>query len=577
MKNFLILLTFFLLASCGKSDVTSADLIIENARVYTFSWSEPSLEGMPANDAPYNNNKWLPDAEAIAIKAGKIIFVGSNQEVAAYKSDDTELIDAKSAIVLPGLIESHGHVHEIGEWNEELDLRNLSGEEIIEKVYQRSLKTPEGEWIIGAGWDEAIFADNYPDMIELSRKVAKHPVVLNGMRGFGVLGNNKALELAGISTKTRPPLGGEILMEGNQKMNVLLNNAKYLLTSKVPPKSFEQKERILKYSLNELARAGYVTTHHAGVRSDYMPVYEAIRSKGELPIRVHAMIATTEANKVLVDEWIEKGPTSDPEDFLQVRSFKAFYDGSLGSRGANLLSAYSDMPQERGVGGMEYGFDSTVVRDVMQAGFQLAIHCIGDAGNRDVLDFYERSFELRPELRNKRHRIEHAQIVHPEDFPRFKALNIIASMEPAHAVEDMPWAIDRVGEDRIKGAYSWRTLRRNGTDIIFNSDFAGTDYNFFYGVHSAVTRKKRDEADERTWQPEQAFTIEETIRAYTVWGAYASQQERLTGTIEKGKWADLTFIDIDILNIGQKQPAKLLSGNILRTIVNGKTVYRADN
>ncbi len=571
MRNSFYLVFILLVASCQKN-VEKADMVITNARVYTLNWDDPAINGVPAINAPYKDGKWSFDAEAIAIKNGLILEVGSNESIEKLIGESTTHIDANQAVIVPGLIESHGHIQEIGEQKENINLRDLTGEDIIETLYKRSLEVPKGEWIVSSGWDEGKFANNYPDMVELSKKVPDHPVILYGLRGFGTMANKLAFEKAGITVNTQVPDGGEILKdeEGNLKY-VLLNNARGLLNSKVPERTSKQKERILKYGLNELASLGFTTTHHAGVRKNYMGAYESLHAKNELPIRVHAFIATTEPNKELVNEWIEKGPTEQDTSFFQVRTFKAYYDGSLGSRGAKFLDDYEDMDGHTGVCGVEYGFHPDVVEKVLDAGFQLAIHAIGDKANRDVLDFYEAYYDKNPKSKALRHRIEHVQIVHPDDFSRFSELNVIASMEPAHAVEDMPWAIDRVGKERIKGGYAWRTLREQGTAIIFNSDLAGTDPDFFYGMHCAITRKKRN--DEKSWFPEQALTPEESLRAYTIWGAYSAKQEQLTGSIEVGKWADLTFMDIDVLNEGITNPSELLNGNILKTMVNGTIVY----
>jgi len=406
----------------------------------------------------------------------------------------------------------------------------------------------------------------------LSKKVPNHPVVLNGLRGFGAMGNQLAFEKAGITNKTEATDGGEILKDnqGNLKY-VLLNQAKNLLNDKVPERTFEQKSRIMMYGLDELNSLGFTTAHHAGVLGEHMKVYEDLHLKNKLPIRVHAFIAARMHNIDLVNKWIERGPTKNDTSFLQVKTFKAYYDGSLGSRGANFIEDYSDMPGHKGVSSKDYGFHEDIVKKAMDAGFQLAIHAIGDKGNRDVLDFYNNYFKENQESKELRHRIEHAQIVHPDDFKRFGELNIVASMEPGHAVEDMPWAIDRVGEERAKGGYAWRTLRKNNTTVIFNADYSGTDPSFFYGAYCAITKQKRD--DDKQWFPEQAFTSEETLRAYAIWAAYASNQENLTGTIEKGKWADFTFMDIDVLNLGNTNPNQLLNGKILKTMVNGNVVF----
>lgn len=565
--SFIIISTFF---SCqNEPKEVFSDLVITNANVYTLSWNNPSLDGIPAENAPFKNNKWQFDAQAIAIKNRIIQFVGSNDAIKKYIGDTTKVIDAKQAVIIPGLIESHGHLQELGEKKESINLEGLNKKEIVEIVYKRSLEIPKGEWIIASGWDEAVFANDYPDMIELSNKTPNHPIALIGLRGFGAMGNKLAFEKARITTNTEATDGGEILKDAKGSLQyVLLNHAKNLLVDKIPKQTLEQRIRIMKYGFNELLKLGFTTTHHAGVVKEHMEVYEDLHQKEKLPMRVHAFIAARKHNIELVNEWIEKGPTTDDTSFLQVKAFKAYYDGSLGSRGAEFLEDYSDKKGHTGVGGEAYGFHADMITKVMDKGFQIAIHAIGDKGNRDVLDFYENYFKTNPTSKELRHRVEHAQIVHPDDFSRFSQLNLVASMEPAHAVEDVPWAIDRVGEERMKGAYAWRTLRKHNTTVIFNSDFTGSDPSFFYGMHSAMTKKKRSE--EKQWYPEQAFTAEESLRAYTIWAVYASKQEHLTGTIEKGKWADLTFMDVDVLNAN---PKEILNGAILKTMVNGDIAY----
>lgn len=546
-----------------------ADKVIKNANVYTLSWSNPSLEGKPASDAPFINNKWQFDAHAIAIKNNLIQFVGTDKEVEKYIGESTIIIDAKKAVIIPGLIESHGHLQELGEKKEAINLENLTKQQIIDLIVKRANNTPKGEWIIASGWDEAVFANDYPNMDDLSKQTPNNPIVLIGLRGFGAMGNKLAFEKAGITKKTKATNGGEILKDkkGNFKY-ILLNSAKNLLLDKVPKKTLAQQTRIMEYGFNELLKLGFTTTHHAGVAESHMEVYEDLLKKNKLSMRVHAFIAARMYNIDLVNKWLEKGPTSDDSSFLQVRNFKAYYDGSLGSRGANFLEDYADKKNHTGVGGKAYGFHEDMIVKALDAGFQLAIHAIGDKANRDVLDLYANYFKANPKSKELRHRIEHVQIVHPDDFSRFNKLNLIASMEPAHAVEDMPWAIDRVGEKRALGAYAWRTLRNNNTTVIFNSDFTGSDPSFFYGIHCAITKKKRTE--EKQWFPEQVFTKEESLRAYTVWAAYAAKQEDLTGTIEVGKWADLTFIDVDILNAS---PKEILEGTVLKTMINGKVQY----
>jgi predicted amidohydrolase YtcJ len=570
MRKIVLILWMGILVSCGlEQNPEAADTVILNAKVYTMSWDDPSLEGIPAENAPYKDGKWSFDAEAIAIKDNRILKVGSQVDIESYVGKSTQTIDAEGAVVIPGLIESHGHLQELGEKKEAIKLQGLNKEEIVDLMIQRSQEVPKGEWIIASGWDEAEFANDYPDMQFLSEKTPDHPIVLVGLRGFGAMGNQLAFKKAGITSETQAKDGGEILKDekGNFKY-VLLNSAKKLLLDKVPQKSLAQQTRIMNYGFQELLRLGFTTTHNLGVDKNHMNVYESLLAKDSLPMRVHAFVAARMYNIDLVNEWLEKGPTNDDESFLQVKNFKAYYDGSLGSRGAEFLEDYSDQKGHRGVGGEAYGFYEDLIVKAMDKGFQMGIHAIGDKANRDVLDIFENYYQKNPASKNLRHRIEHAQVVHPDDFSRFADLNVIASMEPAHAVEDMPWAMGRIGRKRVLGAYAWRTLRKKNTMIIFNSDFTGSDPSFFYGMHSAITKKKL--SDQKVYFPEQAFTKEETLRAYTIWGAYAAHQERLTGTIEVGKWADLTFLDTDILNA---TPEEILQGQVLKTMINGKVAF----
>ena len=572
MNRFNYLIFFFVIFyfSCQNSSDEFADLVITNAKVYTLSWDDPSSDGTPAQNAPIKDGTYVSDASAIVVSNENISEVIRDENVSKYCGPNTIIIDAKGNYVLPGLIESHGHLNEIGEKKEAMKLQGLDGEEIIDLIVAKVKSKPKGEWLIASGWDEAAFANSYPDLNFLSSKTPDNPVVLIGLRGFGVMGNALAFQLAGITPSSIPPTGGEVLLDENQQLKfVLLNQAKRLLLEKIPQNSVSQQVRIMNYGFDELLTLGFTTTHHLGVDKLHMDAYQYLHQRDSLPMRVHAFVAARKYNLELVDEWLEKGPTKDDHSFLQVKGFKGYYDGSLGSRGAKFLESYSDRENHTGVSGIAYGFDENLIKKALDKNFQLAIHAIGDKANRDVLNIYENYFKSNPDSKNLRHRIEHVQVVHPDDFSRFAELNITASVEPAHAVEDMPWAIDRVGLERAKGAYAWRTLRKNKAKMIFNSDFTGSDPSFFYGFFCAITKQKKDGA---VYYPEQKLTREETLRAYTIWGAYASGQEKLTGSIEIGKWADFTIVDVDVLNAN---PKAILNGKVLQTIVNGKVKYDA--
>ncbi|PCE65825.1 amidohydrolase [Sediminicola luteus] len=570
MKKALYTLIALFFLACGPTP-DMADTLIVNAHIYSFSWDDPLVDGTPAANAPYKNGQWQADAEAIALKNGKILALGTTDALRKHQGGHTEIINAQGGYIIPGLVESHGHLQQLGEWEAEVDLKGLDGPEIIARLTQVANETPKGQWIIASGWDEAEFANAYPDMVALSAQTPDHPIVLKGLRGFGSMGNALAFELLHITKDTPSPKGGEILKNEKGELTfVLLNNARNLLDDNIPERSAAEKRQIINYGLQQLAQLGFVALHHAGVRSNYMPTYEAMAQDQALPIRLHTFIAASPDNDSLARHWIRQGPTNQLDAMLQVRGFKAFYDGSLGSRGAKFAQAYSDMPGHTGVSGAAYGFDADLVKQAIDAGFQLAIHAIGDQANTDILDFYAQNQDPNSSIF---HRIEHAQILDTADIRRFGELNVIASMEPAHAIEDMPWAVDRVGEDRLAGAYAWRAIRKSGGTLIFNSDFAGTNPDFFYNFQAALTRQKPNNTPKLAWPSDQRLTPEEIVRAYTSWPAKASGIAAQTGTLEPGKWADLTLMDTDILNMKPSKVGTLSKAKIKMTVVNGRIVY----
>jgi len=566
-----------LIAACllgaGCRSAAPPSLVLHDAHVYTLAWGDPDAEGRPAPDAPFDGERWTPDASAVVVAGDRIAFVGADAEALAMAGPGTRVVDLDGATIVPGLIESHGHLQEIGEKADEIRLDGALTEADLADRLRSATEPSDDGWVLGTGWDEGEWADALPDRAFLDALFPDRPVVLTGLRGFGTFGNARALEAAGLGPDTPDPVGGTLVRRPDGSLTgVLLNNATDLLNDAVPARSLESKARVLRYGMDQLLRAGYVATHHAGVRADYLPAYLALAGAGELPMRVEAMLAVGVPDAPDLTTWVRRGPTADREAMLQVRSVKAYYDGSLGSRGAKLLADYADRPGHRGVAGAEYGFDPEAVEAYMAAGFQAGIHAIGDAGNREVLDFYEGVFARHPGARALRHRVEHAQVVHPDDVARFGALGLVASMEPGHAVEDAPWAGDRLGPGRVRGAYAWRSLRRGGALLIFNSDFTGTDWSPFYGLYAAVTRQRKDGTPAGGWFPEEAVTAEEALRAYTVWPARASGVEDRTGTIQPGTWADLTVLSLDPLTA---PPDALLEGAVRMTVVAGAVRFDA--
>jgi hypothetical protein len=573
-RSFVVLLLAF--GCAGPPPEETADLVIRNGRVYTFSWDEPAADGTPAAGAPRSESGWSPDASAIAVRDGRILFVGADEEVERYRAPSTRVLDAGGATVLPGLIDSHTHVAGLGQLEAQISIVGVETEEqAVARVVEAAQDVPKGEWIVARGWDDSDWANRFPTWDLVSEKFPDNPVVLTSLHGFAVWGNRKAFELAGIDEKTEVPSGGRILKDDRGRLTgILLDRAGRLLTDAIPEPTEEQFKGWVKAGLDRMARDGFVAVHEAGVDRRLMTALSALESEGNLPIRVYAMLSARDGE--LCREWLQKGPDRDNERMLITRSVKAYYDGALGSRGARLLEDYSDLPGHKGTAGGEYGFDMELVAELMRAGFQVGIHAIGDAGNRETLDFLKSVRDSDPETLSLRNRIEHAQVVHPDDFPRFAELDVIASMEPPHCAEDKRWAEARLGPERVKGAYAWRTMRKAGARLAFNSDLAGSDHDIFYGLHSAITCRDKELEPLGGWYPEERVTAEEAVRGYTIWGAYAAHLENETGTLEKGKWADITVMDVDPLVLGSTEPGRLFEGKIVATIVSGKVVYEGN-
>lgn len=564
------------MAACsGRSE--PADLVLIGGRVYTLDWPEPAPDGSPSPGAPYDDNRgWRPQAEALAIRDGHIVQIGTTDEILELRGPSTESVDLQGGTILPGLIDSHVHLAELGASLDRVDLVGASTEdEVVARVAARAAQVPAGEWVEGWGWDEGAWANRYPDLTRLSEAVPDHPVVLRGLHSFAVWGNRLALERAGITGATQAPAGGEIGKDAaGRPTGILTNNATALLTGAVPPPDPARLEARLAHALETLAAAGYVAVHEAGGDRPTLEALERLDARGALPIRVHAMIAARDAE--LVDEWLARGPRlARPDGRLVVRAVKAFYDGAMGSRGAYFLEDYSDQPGHRGLGGADYGFDRDRMAAMMRAGFQVTIHAIGDRAIRESLDFFEAVMRDAPETRATRPRIEHAQVVSPDDLARFSALGVVASMQPSHAVEDMPWAEDRIGPSRIDGAYAWRSLRRTGARLALNSDLPGTNYDIFYGLHSAVTRRNRERQPAGGWRPEEALRIEEALRGWTTWAAWTGFEEDWAGIIAVGRPADVTAFDVDPFVLGETDPGRLLDGQVVLTVASGHEVFSA--
>jgi predicted amidohydrolase YtcJ len=554
----LSILALLLSGASLRAQTPNADVLLLNAHVLTMNDKQPS-------------------AQAIAIHGDRIVWVGSNDEAKRRFRKPARTIDLQGATVLPGIIDAHTHLINLGESLVRLNLKDLATEkEIVDRVRRRAASAAPGEWILGWGWDEGKWASNYPSNQALNEASARNPVFLVGLHTFAGWANKRALELAGINKDTPDPENGKILRDEKtgEPTGILLNHAQELVAKHIPPMTLVQAKRALQLAARECVRNGLTSIHEAKVTPLMVQAFYELVREGHLPLRVYAMLDG--ADKNLVDEWLKRGPEIDPHHQLTIRSFKVFADGALGSRGAALLEPYSDAPQTKGLMTTPESEVYNLTRRALQAGFQVCTHAIGDAANRSVLDAYARAMQDLHDARPLflwRLRIEHAQVLAPDDIPRFVKLGVIASMQPTHATSDMPWAEKRLGPQRIKGAYAWRSVKDSGAHLPLSSDFPGETLNPFYGIYAAITRQDPQGNPPGGWYPEQKLTLDEALRGYTVEAAYAEFEEASKGSIEAGKLADLTVISKDITKIS---PPEILSTRVLKTFVGGKLVYDAE-
>jgi predicted amidohydrolase YtcJ len=477
-------------------------------------------------------------------------------------------IDGNGKTLLPGLIDAHGHVLGLGQQQLQVDLRgSVSVNEALDRVRKFAGANKNNGWVMGRGWNQVLWTGKqFPTAAQLDTIVADRPALLSRVDGHAIWVNSAALKIGGISRTTPDPTGGQIIHDTNgNPTGVLVDAAKSLVEVHIPPATDADTKRALFAALNELSRLGLTGVHDAGIDMRTYRAYQELARQDHLPLRVYAMLADDRNDRDL----IKAGPKpSQFDDHLQLQAVKAWVDGALGSRGAALLEDYSDQPQQRGLMRYSQAELQTLAQLCSQFGWQLNVHAIGDAGNRVALDAFEKGFTAMQRT-TLRPRIEHAQIITLADIPRFAALDVIASIQPTHATSDMNMAEDRLGSERMKGAYAWRKLKNAGVRLAGGSDFPVELANPFHGLYAAVTRKKRDGKPPNGWYPQEKLTREEALRLFTVDAAYAGHMEEKVGSLQPGQWADFILIDRDYFTVAEDQIDDLV---VVASYVAGKKV-----
>lgn len=534
----LLAVTFF---SCA-SQKEQADLILYNAVVYTV-------------DSSFSN------AEAFAVKDGKFIAVGASKEI-REKYEAKESIDAQGKAVYPGFIDAHSHFYGYGRWNSQAGLVGTqSFNEVVQKVVDYA-KANKSSWIIGRGWDQNDWeVKEYPTRDTLDKLFPNTPIYLSRVDGHAALVNGTALREAGFTEKTIIQ-GGKLEVANGRLTGVLQDNAADSIKQFFPKPTREEIEQFLLKAQKDCFGAGLTSVTDAGLEKQVIDIMDAMQKEGKLKMRIYAML---DPNKENLDHYLVKGPYKT--DRLNVSSFKVYGDGALGSRGACLRHPYSDRPHETGFMIYPLAFYREIAAKLAKSPFQMNTHCIGDSTNRTLLNIYG---EMLGENNDRRWRIEHAQVVPVEDIPLFGKYRVIPSVQPTHATSDMYWAEDRVGHERIKGAYAYKSLMKAYGLIPLGTDFPVEDISPLKTFYAAVSRQDAKGFPEGGFRKDEGLTREETLKGITIWAAYAAFEEKQKGSIEPGKFADFVMLDKDIMKAPMKE---VLDTRVLNTWLNGEKVH----
>lgn len=543
-KTLLFLLLPIWVASCRQKE--KVDLLLYNATIYTVDSS-------------------FSIANAIAIKDGKIVAMGSTDELQA-NFDATTAFDESGKFIYPGFIDAHAHfVGYAGSLSHVNLVDTKSWDDVMEKTKAFAALHTAG-WLTGRGWDQNDWpVKDFPNNKLLNEAFPDRPVLLTRIDGHAAIANKKALELAGVKPGEKLT-GGEVETINGELTGILIDNAVDLVSSKIPGPDPNEFRKALSEAQQNCFAVGLTTVDDCGLDWEQIMYIDSLQKKGELKMRVYAMLSDAPKN---YDFAFSKGKIKT--DHLNVRSFKVYADGALGSRGACLLQPYSDKPAWSGfLLSSQAHFDS-VASILHQKDFQMCTHAIGDSGNRTILTIYGKYLKGS---NDERWRIEHAQVINENDFSLFGKYNIIPSVQPTHATSDMYWAGDRLGNQRVKGAYAYKQLLQQNSWIPLGTDFPVEDISPFKTFYAAVVRKDAKGWPKGGFQMENALTREEALRGMTIWAAKANFEENEKGSLELGKMADLVILDTDLLKAPE---SSLLQAAVVKTYLGGELVYEAKN
>ena len=528
MKYITLLFSFSFLISCNQNNKTTVDLIVTNSTIYTV-------------------NEDFQKASAMAISDGKIVAVGSDEEI-LNKYVSEQIIEAKGKFIYPGLYDAHCHYYNFGLSLQEVDLRGTKSMiEIINRIKSfQNEKNPD--FIVGNGWDQNDWdLATFPKKEDLDTAFPTIPVVLNRIDGHAIVVNTVALKLAGI-TKTTKATGGEIVLKNGEPTGILIDNPMELVFKIIPKPNRKKQIDALLDAEKVMFQYGLTTVNDAGLDPDVIKLIDSLQKVKALKINIYAMVSVNQKN---IDLYLKKGIYKT--DNLNVCSFKMYGDGALGSRGACLHKPYSDSPKQFGALLSSAAELKNVARQIANSKFQLNSHAIGDSANTVLLKIYK---EVLTGKKDRRWKIEHAQVIQEADFDYFTT-GIIPSVQPTHATSDMYWAGERLGKERLKNAYAYKKLLQKAGIVALGTDFPVEEVNPMLTFHAAVARKDSKNYPKDGFQTENALTREETIRGMTIWAAYSNFEEKEKGSLEVGKRADFVMFNQDLMKVDENQMVKL--------------------